>query len=452
MTAAFFAWSSGTLFQKTEHGFCRSVLYQLLSGRPDLIQQVLPAQYQAAQNGSSIGAGQASKSEFREAFAKLARLTSEESSAAFSSPRMCIFLDGLDELEDALDLATFLQDLTRAHPGFKVVLSGRPLNQFVSIFKGTPQIRVQDLTRDDICNYTKSSMKSDAAWCALAYKEEDRAKHLLDEVTLKADGVFLWVALVVKSLKSALEEGDTMTELFVILEELPNELEALYQHMFEKMRPRHRQQAAQYLGLVETFRTLYPTETLGTFYLSLTEEDSSGFIEGYRETYIDNRWKFEQCDTFEKRMKARCCGLLEVHLERDTTGGYEKWQSLIESRVQYLHKSVIDFLAMDGPRELIVKTAGETEFNADLQLAKAHLLQMRGEIWCEMDTPDSYGGAGSFKRWTSDRHAFWRRPCELLLARMRAGESLQTETSPPLLEQMVSIIRLAPLSVSQCFF
>ncbi|KAJ9604910.1 hypothetical protein H2200_010299 [Cladophialophora chaetospira] len=460
MTAAFFAWSSGTSFERTEHGFCRSVLHQLLSGRPDLVERVLPGQYQVMRNISSANTCHVSTPEFRKAFAQLARFTSDQSSAAFTSPRICIFLDGLDELEGGLDPAIFLQDLTRTHCGFKVVVSGRPLNQFDAIFKEVPQIRVQDLTFEDICNYVNASMNSNAAWYDIARTEKARAEILLREVVSKADGVFLWVALVIGALKSALDEGDTMTDLFAILDELPNELETLYQHMFAKMKPRHRQQAAQYLSLFETFRRLYPENTMKTLYLALTEEDSTAFINECRAKYIDDKWKYERCVTLEKRLKARCCGLLEVRHHGETVTDRPPWQLLMESQVQYLHKSAIDFLAMDGPRELITKVQ-EAGFDADLQLAKAQILLLRGESWCEMDylyghkvmsVAPSTGQLRNQAQPALSGNKGWLSAFELLLDRMRIRASLQTVNRPPLLELLVSILNSLPLAIWRNLF
>jgi hypothetical protein len=59
----------------------------------------------------------------------------------------------------------------------------------------------------------------------------------VDEIVEKADGVFLWVRIVVKSLLEGLRNRDDIAILRERARLLPKELEPLYEHLLERIGP-----------------------------------------------------------------------------------------------------------------------------------------------------------------------------------------------------------------------
>lgn len=71
---------------------------------------------------------------------------------------------------------------------------------------------------------------------------------LVHEILERSNGVFLWVYLVVRSLRRGMTKYDTVSELQMRLGELPSELEEYFQHMLDSTeRMYHRQAARLYL-------------------------------------------------------------------------------------------------------------------------------------------------------------------------------------------------------------
>jgi hypothetical protein len=67
------------------------------------------------------------------------------------------------------------------------------------------------------------------------YHKRTIVEYLTDTVIKKAQGVFLWVQLVVNNLILGIEEGCNDTELKDCLDSLPPELESLYARIFEQI-------------------------------------------------------------------------------------------------------------------------------------------------------------------------------------------------------------------------
>ena len=71
----------------------------------------------------------------------------------------------------------------------------------------------------------------------------------MSKVVEKAQGVFLWVCIVVDNLVIGLE-GSTDTQLNETLDLLPEELEKLYQRLFDQMPKNYINEVRQYLSLI----------------------------------------------------------------------------------------------------------------------------------------------------------------------------------------------------------
>jgi len=67
----------------------------------------------------------------------------------------------------------------------------------------------------------------------LAAQTFEAVERRVNEVLCKAEGVFLWVNLVVKSLLKGLGQRDSISDLMRRLEVLPDDLESLYEHMLQ---------------------------------------------------------------------------------------------------------------------------------------------------------------------------------------------------------------------------
>ncbi|KIM93793.1 hypothetical protein OIDMADRAFT_207997, partial [Oidiodendron maius Zn] len=229
-TACHFFWIDGVADQKSQSGLLRSLLYQTLSQYQDLIPVVLPwlwaTKYSELRDSlyKSTQLQSLSLSKLKEAFGILVHQNAIDL-------RMCLFVDGLDEYRgNHGEIADVFEIFTRS-PNCKICISSRPLLVFEEVFGKSPQLRLQDLTYMDVQTYVKDNLSSNRRYQALATREQIRAPKLVQEIVQKADGVFLWVKLVVQSLLDGLGNRDEISDLQRRLKLLPPDLEALYQHI-----------------------------------------------------------------------------------------------------------------------------------------------------------------------------------------------------------------------------
>jgi hypothetical protein len=150
--------------------------------------------------------------------------------------KICLVVDGLDEFEGDDDvyggLGAFFRDITDSKQ-IKVLLSSKSLVVFEDLFGNGPKLKLQNLTYQDIEKYVHDKFSLNTAFGNLARREPEAAPELLREIVEKADGVFVWVKLVVRNLLSGLRNRDDLVELSGRLRRLPREIKPLYKRLFE---------------------------------------------------------------------------------------------------------------------------------------------------------------------------------------------------------------------------
>jgi hypothetical protein len=150
--------------------------------------------------------------------------------------KLSLFIDGLNEFDgDPEEIAELFINIST--PNVKVCLSSRPWIIFEDCFKDYVGLRLQDLTMADIGKFVTSKLTSNNAFEKLSTWDPEVASAFMREIVEKADGVFLWVTLVIKSLLKGIRNRDGIPELHNRLGRLPRELEPLYNHLLERAEP-----------------------------------------------------------------------------------------------------------------------------------------------------------------------------------------------------------------------
>ncbi|KAK7757552.1 hypothetical protein SLS62_000567 [Diatrype stigma] len=207
-------WSSDDPLQKSINGFYRAILYHTLKQCPELIDVVFPDS-----SGEVLFPDDAEfqTAELEAAFSRLAELKHSE------THRFCYFIDGLDEYDgDTLEHRNLAQKLVdwANSKAVKIICSARPHTVFLDVFKpmGTT-IQLHTLTRSDIKNFAESQFEASLSAPKLAESKET-CFSITEDIVDRADGVFLWASLVVRTLiNSALEyESSEGQGRFVSLE------------------------------------------------------------------------------------------------------------------------------------------------------------------------------------------------------------------------------------------
>ncbi|KLO84880.1 Uncharacterized protein LW93_7131 [Fusarium fujikuroi] len=146
----------------------------------------------------------------------------------------CLFIDGLDELMDDQGvgiLIDFLDTLQESPHLVKVCLSSRPEPAIRMRLGQNLDMKMQDLTRNDIEQYARANLKREVSLANSSMHIED----LVMDISWNAQGVFLWAVLVTRSVARGISNGDTREFIKKRLRKTPQKLHELYLDMWTRL-------------------------------------------------------------------------------------------------------------------------------------------------------------------------------------------------------------------------
>ncbi|KAF4637877.1 hypothetical protein G7Y89_g222 [Cudoniella acicularis] len=376
----FFFWNSGMEEQRSQRGLLRTLLFETLQTHRDLIPKVLPHAWDvwSTQVKSALKLGTApakasllsheskpwTLSQLKRAFRTLIQECQSR------HIKLCFFIDGLDEYDgDHDDIVEYFLDFAH-EPGVKMCLSSRPLLVFEEAFSNFPGLKLQNLTHSDINSYVEDKLGNHRHMARLSLKNPGQAKRLVTEIVTKADGVFLWVKLVVKSLLQGLRDQNRITDLQRRLRHLPADLEALYEHMLIKTDPFYLEQASQIFQIVLVAQKESTSRQITLLQLSWAEDEDESLAINSSLRPLPTNEISGRCKLMDSRLKSVCSGLLE---------SYESKYSNIapDARVVFLHRTVSDFFKKPSVWDKIVKHTQGTNFCPQLSLLRSNVLQLK---------------------------------------------------------------------------
>jgi hypothetical protein len=200
--ASYHFWYAGNEKQRSLRGLLCCLLYQLWTARPDLVARTVSRyRWQSAMSGST--AQEWTVAELQETLSQVVQVCCQDS-------RLLFVIDGLDECDGSDDhrqaMIDFFQSLT-AGDGVKICLSSRPWTIFQDAFESYPRLRLEDLTANDIRTFVNGTLLGDRNFQCLRKKNSQLVREIEDEVLLRAQGVFLWVRLVLRDLLKITRDG-----------------------------------------------------------------------------------------------------------------------------------------------------------------------------------------------------------------------------------------------------
>ncbi|KAM0244909.1 hypothetical protein ACHAP5_005815 [Fusarium lateritium] len=347
LISKFFFWNPGSDLQKSLDGLYRSLLYDILEAYPDLIQYALPEVWNRA--AKSLWQIQSKLDISADVFKSgLERLisTGSSSTAPSGNLRFCFFIDGLDECEeshskDHIYLVRLLNDWVQSSGGkLKIVASSRDYNVFLNGLPANQRLQLHQLTSFDMRHYVRDSLEH--------LNDKKLQNYFLDAIPEKANGIFLWIVLVVNEIRKKVEDDASQEQLLRLLDNLPPGIEALFQHILNGLDASSRRAAYQTMAILRTAQGNYlPFSLLAFSYLNEYHEDHEFSI---REEFInldnraldDNRTPFKLC----KQLRGICGGLVEA-AETTDTAGQQSWT------LSFTHRSIPEMLdRADVKREM----------------------------------------------------------------------------------------------------
>ncbi|KAL9093980.1 MAG: hypothetical protein Q9165_003650 [Trypethelium subeluteriae] len=372
LAPSFYFWYAGTELQRSHAGLLRSILLEILSKRHDLIPALFPDICRSIISGELPGRIEVSYSEMRTALSRLIDNVPLDL-------KICFLLDGLDEyMGDLNELCDLLLGLCNCD-SIKILVSSRPVPVCVSRFDLHPKLRLQDLTRNDIFQYVLDNLGSHPLCQRMEQGEPGITQQLVQTVTSRAQGVFLWVVLVVRNLIKGLQNYDTPTELLGEIDRLPSDLEELYEHMLGSMSPSNQVQGSKLLQIVlrnvqtlldsNGVRARYPLTLLQLSYAEEGDYESCLKAPVTALSPAQCRWR---CEATEGRLRSRCCGLIEVQ-DFDP----EHNVSRTRTSVGFLHRTVVEFFQDDSVWKRIAALSAGSDFDPDLALLSSTVSELK---------------------------------------------------------------------------
>ncbi|KAI1214247.1 prion-inhibition and propagation-domain-containing protein [Annulohypoxylon truncatum] len=349
----FFFWNMGTYEQKSQEGLSRALLHQILSDHPSLIKEALPNMWEQLYNSDGEVCLPLAP-EIRYAFQVLANKTSQIG-------KFCLFIDGLDEfIGNYRDGIAFIKELSE-HSHIKILVSSRPIPDCVASFERLPSLQLHHLTHGDIKAYVEDVIGKHRYMEGLMARHPDESSKIMEYLVTKSSGVFLWVILACRSLLSGFADYDKIHELRQRVDELPPELEDMFQHMMNKINKRHREQGSRMLKICYTntqARDKNEVGNLSSLGLALMDDDYKS-IEQI--STLSAEQKHRLCEELEGRLRSRTGGLLETYwsLKSSCTQycfcgakGKEDHDGKIDGRVEFMHRTVLEFLSNERAWDL----------------------------------------------------------------------------------------------------
>jgi hypothetical protein len=334
--ASYFFRVCGPKEPETTEIFIQEILYQMLQQRQELFPIVREVFIEDKSTNShsrrSFEGLDIRPCEIRNVLLSIAKNSSVE-------VNLCLFIDALDEHDgDHRELVSILVQLSQVENSqffrLRLCVAGRPENVFKDAFDACPGFRIQDHTKSDIQIYAEGKLRGEVK-VALTAESEKIFDSFIASIVDKAEGVFLWLKLVVDELMQGLCEGDSIAELQESIYSTPTELAKLYDRAVQK-------------SYASSFRHMASSSRAETYFMFRVAAESPLPLEprifvSAAQFMASGEQSLGQSqdlsdDQIERRIYSRTAGLLEVDNLK---------------YVQFIHETVKEFIISSEGDSLI---------------------------------------------------------------------------------------------------
>ncbi|KAF8857617.1 hypothetical protein BDZ45DRAFT_788025 [Acephala macrosclerotiorum] len=305
VTACYFFWSAGNDLQKSQQGLLQSFLFQILSQCPDLIPIACPSRCSMENLDETADVWT-----LQELIGCFEILSKQD----LLSAKFCFFVDGLDEYDgEDTDIIKTLQDLIISSK-VKICASSRPWNAFEKAFgkNRSQKLLLQDYTKEDIRLYVTETLEKNESFVTLSRKDPEY-KQLIEDIVERAQGVFLWVYLVVRSLLRGLTDDNDISFMHERLDSLPVDLEDYFKQMMDTIEDIYRKQTARIFQLVVHAKS--PLSAIAFWFFAKEKDNPNYAIEAEIKSLDDSEVGLIS-ERMRTHLNACCKDLLEVNVDQ----------------------------------------------------------------------------------------------------------------------------------------
>ncbi|KAM0244229.1 hypothetical protein ACHAP5_006442 [Fusarium lateritium] len=442
-------WKPGSGMEKSLRGMLLSLAHQVLLCRVDLVRRLWEEPEMAFIHHKWSQADWA-----LEEIEDLLCRTLEVSDDAFF-----IIIDGLDEsteferyLSTPHHNSNVLDRLIQLNK-VKICASSREETTFCRCFEGVEKLRIHDLTKHDIREFANSRLG-----CLPFLNDFDRGR-LLNEVTLGADGVFLWVSLVLDSVSRTFRLTNDIEALIERVEHAPRDIMKLFQDIWERSGDdgdvaSYQVTASRYLNLalvaqrcVQKYAhcTFERFHSLLAIAIALDTREVVSMLDQVRIAPIPDI--LAKCSIVEQELRTICCGFLEIG-GLDISGGGERVHEClldyVNKNISFIHRCAVDYLTDTESGALLLGACGWSE-----EESKARLLGGVMTGYCFVVPLPSFDKPFDLARFGIDFKILERRPGPLEVGQADGVQCRTVEIfeslglSEKLLEEAYNVMEVA---------
>lgn len=409
LVLSFYFWNPATSLQtslqKSLKGLFRSILLHALQQCPELGEKLFPHCFEHPFEWEQAPTIHQLKRAF-------SYLTAEGTKDASGAPlKLALLIDGLDEFEaGVLNHSELSEIFTSAakSSSFKAILSSRPENAFEDAFRDCPKLRLHHLTRNDVVKYVNDKLRDHPRMKQLASQSAGETEALVSEIVEAAQGVFLWVRLVVRSLLEGLQNHDEICILTERLHELPTDLEKLFEYMLQRVPRRYKEGMSKMFQILRSNTEIHSqlmeqrsvqwssgaqTQTLTASGLHFALLDGTTVLQAGTGQFTVGQASAEIA-SIEAKLKSHCAGLIELSFVDDDANVERLGEALKDPngsrsslmddahnwddpKVQFIHRSVTEYLWKEEVWKTIRAQTDRLGFNPLLATLRSVVMQAK---------------------------------------------------------------------------
>ncbi|KAK3944650.1 hypothetical protein QBC46DRAFT_439011 [Diplogelasinospora grovesii] len=331
----FYFWHAGSQLQKSQEGLFRTLLHQAFEALPHLVLKVLKARWTMLNVfGDDSQLPDWQLKELLTAFWTLVKAAKDE------KIKLALMLDGLDEFEGDHQRLVDLINKLSVDSHVKICVSSRPWNVFRDSFTRSP---------------IRDRFGTSTGFRELQALHPQTAATLISGISDKAEGVFLWVRVVVDELLRGLSEGDSFADLQKTLDDLPADISQLFGTIWERLNPQYHEEASQY------------------FMMKIAASERDQALEAVPLWFSDKAYTLH---TSADEVRSMDLNDIRLAMTRKLDGRTKGLLEVQGYQVEYLHRTVEDWI-LESQEQFKAKC--DSDFDPCLALLKGLTIQLIGE-------------------------------------------------------------------------
>ncbi|KAK7229833.1 hypothetical protein V2G26_002003 [Clonostachys chloroleuca] len=355
VTATFLCNTPGKNVELTIEGMLRSLLLRILTNCPEAMERLSLTKWKSiCLFGDSY---------FVPEDENLSDLLIDALNALKDSHKICIFVDGLDELDNGNGEVARLFKRIIYNTSAKLCFVSRLLPAYQDILVSGPHLEIHHLTHRQVATYVEEAMNRNEEFLQVQKENSESTTQLVESITTKAGGVFVWARAAANIMLDGFHHTDKISDLCNKLDGIPLDINELYQSILNEMEPGSLSELAQVLLIMGSCAEPPPAILL------------SFAVEKNPRSAIELPSKSLLPQDAQSRITAVCnrIGRISKKLiifEKLEETPNASWVGMC--RALYAEEKFRQFIQQDSLKAFLQKSAGE-DFDVHLQLCRAYL-------------------------------------------------------------------------------